>query len=405
MRVLGERLVILFDAEDELRRGQHGADHRLRAGFPGAARGLGRREDLGVALDFGRRGGAAERTAHEEIHHRAGAVVALLGAGEVGQLALQVGARVGGAEQLVAVSPEPAGPGPEVRRRVGPGHRERVLAGRQLDLGVDLLGAPAGLHLERLRPDRLAVHHEVDDGRLVAGVADADQMGAEDVFARAGGFEGGGQRRVVEDPHLVLGATPREHVVPIDVEHIELLLRRRHRAFGDHLGRGDEPLQVDGRERQHIADVVEAIARVIGGEVGGEIAFDVAQVADGVVVLRVVEAADGHLAGVDLGLGDGLGEQAADLRLQGVDLLPGGPRLAFGRGHLARDHLGEQVAPHPLIAVNPTAILIKLQVEVGLGLVASVAIVAVLLEEWLDPLFEVGRRGGHARPHPDSQQE
>ena len=405
MRVLGERLFVLLDAEDEFRRSQHDGDHRLGTGLPGASRGLGGREDLGITLDFGRRGRATEGAAHEEVHHRAGAVVALLGTGEIGEPALQFGARIGGPEQLITVGPEPAARGAQVRRRVGPGHRERVLTGRQLDLRIDLLGPAAGLHLQRLRAHRLAVHHEVDDGRLVAGIADAHQVGAEDVFALARGVKGRGQRRVVEDPHLILGATAREHVVPIDIEHIELLLRRRHGAFGDDLGRGDEPLQVDRRERQHIADVVEAVARIIGGEIDGEIAFDVAQVTDGVVVLRVVEAADGHLAGVDFFPGHRLTEQAFDLLLQLVDLRLGRSRLAFRRGHLAGGHLREQLAPHPLVAVNPTAILMEFQVEVGLGLVVPVTVVAVLLEERLHPLLEVERRGGHVRPRPDSQQE
>ena len=204
---------------------------------------------------------------------------------------------------------------------------------------------------------------------------------------------------------MVFGATPRRHIIPVDIEHIELLLRRRHDAFRDDLGRGDEALQVDGGERQHIANIVEAVARIIGGEVDGEVPFDVAKVADGVVIFRVVEAANGHLTRIDFGLSDRLPEQAADLLLQLIDLRLGGPRLTFGRRHLAGGHLGEQLAPHPLITVNPVGILVELQVEVGLRLIVAVTIVAVLLEERLHPLLEVERRRRHARPQPDSEEE
>ena len=162
---------------------------------------------------------------------------------------------------------------------------------------------------------------------------------------------------------------------------------------------------MDGGERQHITDIVETVARIIGGEVDGEVTFDIAKVADGIVIFRVVEAADGHLTWVDFGLGDRLPEQAFDLPLQLIDLRLGGTRLTFGWRHLAGGHLGEQLAPHPLIAVNPVAILMELQVEVGLRLIVAVTIVAVLIEERLHPLFEVERRRRHARPQPDSEEE
>ena len=216
-----------------------------------------------------------------------------------------------------------------------------MLTRRQLHLGIDLFGAAARLHLQRLRSHRLAVDDQVDDGRLIAGITDADQVGAEDVFPFARGVEVGRQRRRVEDAHLVFGAAPRLHVIAVDIEHIEFLLGRGHGPFGDHLRRGDEPLKVDRRERQHIADIIEAVARVVGWEVDGEVTVDVAKVANGVVVFRPVEAADRHLAGVHFRLGDRLTEQAFDLALQGFDLGLGGTRLAFGGRHFAGDHLGD----------------------------------------------------------------
>ena len=58
------------------------------------------------------------------------------------------------------------------------------------------------------------------------------------------------------------------------------------------LGGGQVLLQEQGRERQHVADVVEAVADVVVGEVGGRLEVDADQVADRVVVLGPVEPAD-----------------------------------------------------------------------------------------------------------------
>jgi len=224
-------------------------------------------------------------------------------------------------------------------------------------------------------------------------------MGTEDILAVARGLESGGEGRGVEDAHLVLGAATRQHVITVDVEHIELGLRGGHRAFGDELTRGDETLEVDRREGQHVADVVEAVARVVGGEVHREVAVDVAEVADRVIILGAVEPADRHLARVDLGLGDGLLEQAADLSLEGLDLGLGRAGLALRRRHLAGDHLGDHLTPQPLVAVETRGVLEKLQVEVGLRLVVPVAIVAVFLKKRLDAPAEIlGREEGAQEP-------
>ena len=102
MRVLGGRGVVLFGAEDELRRSQHHRDHRLRAGLPVAAALLALGPDLHVAVDLGGRGRAAEGAADEGIGGQTGAGFAGRRADDDGQAALEFGARVGRAEEAQA---------------------------------------------------------------------------------------------------------------------------------------------------------------------------------------------------------------------------------------------------------------------------------------------------------------
>ena len=60
----------------------------------------------------------------------------------------------------------------------------------------------------------------------------------------------------------------------------------------DRLGGGQVFLQQQRRERQHVADVVEAVTDVVVGEIGGGLEVDADQVADRVVILGPVEPAD-----------------------------------------------------------------------------------------------------------------
>ena len=106
MGIFREGLVILFNPEDEFRRGQDDGNHRLGTGLPRPTGGLGSRKHLGITLNFRGGGGPPERAAHEKIHHRTGPVIALLALGERRQLPLQIGARVGGSEQLITIRPE-----------------------------------------------------------------------------------------------------------------------------------------------------------------------------------------------------------------------------------------------------------------------------------------------------------
>ena len=165
---------------------------------------------------------------------------------------------------------------------------------------------------------------------------------------------------------------------------------------------------MDGRERQHVADVVEAVARVVGREVGGEILVEEAEVADRVIELRAVEAADGHVARVGLGLRDGGGEQLVDGRLEGLDLGGRRARLLLRRGHFTGGDLVDHFAPDALIAEEAGVVLEGLEIQVALLEFGVVALVAILVQERHDVLLEVlgGSGGGpDAGDHPENGDE
>ena len=59
-------------------------------------------------------------------------------------------------------------------------------------------------------------------------------------------------------------------------------------------------LEQERRNRQHIADVVEAVARIVGGKFQFRIHLDAGEVADGVAVLDPVEPAQRHATWIGL---------------------------------------------------------------------------------------------------------
>ena len=90
-----------------------------------------------------------------------------------------------------------------------------------------------------------------------------------------------------------------------------------------------------GDSGQHVADVVEAVADVVGGEVLGGLEVDADQVADRVVVLGPVEPPDGDAArDRACAFLSARVEDAVDARTNASISLGGGPRPPLGR-HLA----------------------------------------------------------------------
>jgi hypothetical protein len=80
------------------------------------------------------------------------------------------------------------------------------------------------------------------------------------------------------------------------------------RGARDLFGRRDILLHQRWRHREDVADIVEAVAAVVGREVGGRLEVHAQEVTDGIVVLRAIEATRGDAARIGLGLAVQAGE-------------------------------------------------------------------------------------------------
>ena len=138
---------------------------------------------------------------------------------------------------------------------------------------------------------------------------------------------------------------------------LERLFRQRigaHGARGDDLGRVHVIFHQHGRNGQHVGDVVEAIAGIVGRKVffGAEIHGQ--QIANGVRIFAAVEAARRHVPGVRFDIAVGLFEFTFHVVDQGLHLRFGRAWNAFGR-HLATAQLVEN--RFPAVAISRDRIL------------------------------------------------
>ena len=281
-----------------------------------------------------------------------------------------------------------------------------MLAGRERGLRF---GDFRLLHLlELVGPDLAAVDEEGHLRGRIAGRARRAERDRDHVVAIARGRHRAHEiRGRIEIALLAVALALGRHLDHRETRAFEFGRLGRHRLGGDRLAHGQEALEVDRRERQHVADVVEAVARVVGREVGGEILVEEAEVADRVVELRAIETADGHVTRVGLRLRDGGGEQLMDGRLERSDLGGGRTGLLLRRGHLAGGDLVDHFAPDALIAEEAGVVLEGFEIEVALREFGVVAIVAILVQERHDILLEVlgdGRGDGGADDRPEDRE-
>ncbi len=142
---------------------------------------------------------------------------------------------------------------------------------------------------------------------------------------------------------------------------------------------------------QHIADVVEAVAGVVGREFFKGAELDPHEVADGVLVFDAVQATQGDAAGIgvggidpeDVGLDPALDERQFGCR--GL-ILPGG-------GHDFRAEVAEDIEPEAGVG-DPVGVgLETIEDDVALVGAIGVTVVAVFFQQGLDPGSEIGLTG------------
>ena len=315
------RARVKLDPEDEVGRGQEGAEAELDPVVEGLAVDLGVGDEGEEAGDLVVTERAAEGAAAEGAEDLGGA--GLLadhpGVADHDPLALLVGlAREAlGAADLQPVDEEVAVLHlVRVVEVVGELDREEVGARGQRGLG----GVDLGAGVDRVDVDLgegLAVDAEDDVGERVPGLL-AVHPGLEEVVAGDVDLDLGGDRPVgPEVPELAGGAAHRRGGVGalgLALPHARRDDRLGHRLADQGLGGALVELGLERREVEDVGDVVEAEADVVGGEVVGGGLGGEEEVADGVVVLDAVEAPEGDPARIDgvdaLGVGLGLAAPA-----------------------------------------------------------------------------------------------
>ena len=178
----------------------------------------------------------------------------------------------------------------------GDGEPIGLILGLDLHPGlIDGRGVLLGLDLEGL--GGLSVDPELHPGQIFARLL-AEGPGPEDV--------GPAPWESPIDPDLGIGGHQPEARAAVDAAAFFLRHGRGLPSAGrpvglavgqdgfpsDGLGGGQVLLQQEGREGQHVADVVEAVTHVVGREIVGRSEVDPDQVPDRVVVFLAIEPAE-----------------------------------------------------------------------------------------------------------------
>ena len=343
-REVGGRRVEL-DAEHEVGRDQGGLQGDAQAGLEVLAGGLGRGDEGEELVDLGVGRRPAPGPVDEGLEDRAAAAGLAVDqrVADHDPRALLVLALH---EVLRALDAEP------VDQQVAVGHvglvvivvgeldGELVHAGLEIDLDlVDLGAVHDGVGVDH--EDRRLVHGQVHVREVGAGLL-RPHPGAKQVLAGVGDLGGRVDLAVrIEVPGVARrGADRGEGLLGLELPQRRLGDRHRHRLADQALGRELVQLGLQRRGAQHVGDVVEAEAEVVGREAVGRPLLGAQQVPNGVVVLGAVQAMDGDAAWV---LGR-LARVAAALVLAlagrcGRQLVGGGARgrrrgLGVGRGVL-----------------------------------------------------------------------
>ena len=154
---------------------------------------------------------------------------------------------------------------------------------------------------------------------------------------------------------------------------------------------------MDGGKRQHVADIIETIARVVRREVHREISVYQTKVPDGIIILRAVKPTDRHRTGVNFSPELRTINQAVHLALQLLDFGKRGPNLFLSRRHFADRYLIEHFAPKPLLREHLVVVLDGFEIDFSLGQIIAVTFVTIFIQEGFDAFLKI-LTGGRATP-------
>ena len=266
----------------------------------------------------------------------------------------------------------------------------------------------AKLHLRRLRPELLAV-----------------SQGAQRVFARL--RHGEAHEDIALTGQLLRPAVHhvgrRGAIQLARGESADARLRRIFRDDGrlhDLLRRREILLHQHRRNGQHVADIIEAIARIVRRKIIRRLERHADQIADRVIIFRAVQPPERHASGIRI-----IAVTRKDLRLDPfgnqLHLFDLGLLLFFRRHGVAAD-VFQHLLPRLRIVHGVRLRLVDIQHEVSLLFAVAMTTVAILVEQ-RDDLLLVGnlavgcafatsgglrgsgfrRRRGQRRQHPHHQ--
>ena len=402
------RLGLNFAAKQKMRRDEHGLQRQLNRLLEAVGVAIGEVEEPQQAVEFLGLHGAAIRAAREvgdDLARDGGPRLrggladhdAAIGLGTLGRRGLRRGV-VERADEFEIFDDEIAvavlgirilGVEIIVDERGG----EFLVARRELHLEIiNLRRALDGLHVEHFH--RLAIETKFHPRGIGAGLL-AERFRAQNEFTSLGDFDRRAEFALSVQRLAVVaeGAAVRGRR---KFRGGEMFRRRgisragREGGLENFLGGGGVFLEQHGRQRQRVADVVEAVAGIVGGKIIGGLELHADEIADGVVVLGAVQAANRDAARIGL----------RAIHRENLAVNPRREEVALGlrglrfvrRRHLAIADVGEHFFPRLRILHDGGGVLVGLHVELGLLLRVAVAIVAVAGEQGLDSRF-VKRRG------------
>ena len=156
------------------------------------------------------------------------------------------------------------------------------------------------------------------------------------------------------------------------------------RLLRDLLSGGEILFHEHRRQREHVADVVEAEANFVVRKIL-RLVIDPDQIADGVLVFLAIQPADRHLARIARAGALRLRELAVDVVQHGLALRLGRLRFLLGR-HLARFDQLHHLLPNLAVFLELRVLRVGQQIQIALLLFVVVTIEAEFLKHRLDVL-------------------
>ena len=264
--------------------------------------------------------------------------------------------------------------------------------------------------------NRLVVDRERHFREFVAGLI-GHRLATQEVFAIARNFVFGDDmsNRVDRVPvTLILGRAPWFELLAGEANLARLRgIGGADDLLADLLGGIEIFFHEQRRDRQHVADVVEAVADIVRRKIVRRLEVDAEQIAHGVVVLRAIQSPDGDSAGIAFEFAVDVVELVLQPRRDRQEIVMRRPLAAlFDGGHGFDLQHREDLLPnlarilHRLLAVE------VVQRDASFGGVGPVTLQAMLLEKrsdlrlervWLGS-FDALRFDRSRAPHDDTDE-